>query len=133
MSAPKKVLPEITQFGADNGGARSVGFSIDDFSVLVRSSGEASNDDVLALARKLAGVAAPGRIFPGCGGCIRFDGNGLIWVLNKRESGWASHGYPYKSWDELFRYWGIKIIGHGTDQYGEWWDIDNAARAGELP
>jgi hypothetical protein len=53
--------------------------------------------------------------------CIRFDDRGRLWVLNKRETGWASFGVIMDGWDDLFRRYAVRITEHSTDECGSYW------------
>lgn len=53
-------------------------------------------------------------------GCIRFRGAEL-WLLNKRERGWASWGVRCAGWDDLFRHYAVTITEHGVDEFGQYW------------
>lgn len=52
--------------------------------------------------------------------CVRFRGAEL-WLLNKREGGWASWGVRCDGWDDLFRRYAVTITEHGTDEHGAYW------------
>lgn len=53
-------------------------------------------------------------------GCVRFRGAEL-WLLNKREGGWAAWGVRCVGWDDLFRRYAVTITEHGTDEHGAYW------------
>jgi hypothetical protein len=53
-------------------------------------------------------------------GCVRFRGSEL-WLLNRRETGWASWGMRCAGWDDLFRRYAVTITGHGIDEHGAYW------------
>lgn len=44
---------------------------------------------------------------------------GAVWLLNRREQGWASFGYRYESWQEVAKYhpW-LRPISVGVDETG---------------
>jgi hypothetical protein len=60
-------------------------------------------------------------------GYVRFDTRGGLWVLGKREHGFAAFGYRCDDWDDLFRRFNVRVTGHGTDVHGAWWSVENAA------
>ena len=60
-------------------------------------------------------------------GCVRFRGSEL-WLLNKRETGWASWGVRCAGWDDLFRCYAVMITEHGTDEHGAYWIASPEAR-----
>lgn len=66
---------------------------------------------------------APSRIF-GIGYVRMRDGS--VWMMNKRETGWASFAIRFESWDELFRHFGVIVTGNGADEHGAWWSVVNA-------
>lgn len=57
-------------------------------------------------------------------GCVRFASTGELWLLNKREDGFASFGVRLNGWDDLFRRYNVRITEHGTDRCGEWWTAE---------
>jgi hypothetical protein len=139
--------PALSFFGADNAGARACAFDVDGITVLVRHWDSRRNDDVAAIAAELARarsevsaktleVAAltarvraeegePARLLGT--GYVRFEG-GSIWVLNNRERGFGHFGYRFNNWDELFRLLDVKVTGHGQDEHGLWWSVENARK-----
>jgi hypothetical protein len=72
----------------------------------------------LELARALVPPAVPERLLGP--GCVRFRGTEL-WLLNKRETGWASWGVRCAGWDDLFRRYAVTITARGADEHGEFW------------
>ena len=61
-------------------------------------------------------------------GCVRFADDGRLWLLNRREGGWASWGVPCTGWDDLFRRYAVRITEHGTDEHGAYWITVPGAR-----
>ena len=62
-------------------------------------------------------------------GCVRFDSQGKLWLLNKRETGWSSFGVVLDGWDDLFRRYAVRITAHGADEHGMWWTAEPARAA----
>jgi len=58
-------------------------------------------------------------------GYVRFTSTGELWCLGKRETGWSAFGFRFNDWDELFRRFNVRVTGHGTDEHGEWWSVEN--------
>jgi hypothetical protein len=46
------------------------------------------------------------------------DPRGLWWVMNHREKGWGSFGYPHPSLVDVLAKWDVKIVGAGVDVHG---------------
>lgn len=59
-------------------------------------------------------------------GTVRFR-DGELWLLNRREGGWASWGVRLDSWDDLFRRYNVAVTVHGVDEHGTWWEVDHVA------
>lgn len=66
--------------------------------------------------------AKPARLFGP--GTVRFGESGALWLLSKREAGWASFGVLLDSWDDLFRRYDVRVTRHGEDEHGPWWEVD---------
>jgi hypothetical protein len=57
---------------------------------------------------------------------IRLDKNGILpsvkpnsfWLMNKQDTGWSSHGYPYPTLAMLLDEWDIELGAHGEDKHG---------------
>lgn len=68
-------------------------------------------------------------------GCVRFDTDGQLWMMNRAETGWASFGLCIGSWDELFRRFDAVVVEAKQDATGWYWVIEssraNAARRSE--
>ena len=60
-------------------------------------------------------------------GYIRFTEKGTMWLLSDRKNGWAAFGVICDSWDDLFRNYDVRVTGHGTDEFGLWWSVENFA------
>ena len=118
--------PELTLFSPDGSGGRLISFEFNGVRVSIHPRGVEQNEAALALAKKLSGAAAPNRLLRPT--VARFDGNGKIWLLNTREKGWSAFGFVFDSWDRLLREWDVKVTGHGADEFGEWWAVENQAR-----
>lgn len=65
-------------------------------------------------------------------GCVRFDEQGRLWLLNKRESGWASWGVICDGWDDLFRRYAVVITATGKDEHGLWWIAEPYTKGGAI-
>jgi len=143
-------MPEITKYMANGDGRRNSGYRTADnrFSVLVTPSDGADNEAGFDLATRLsvsdavaerlrdeatslrgkivAQKAEPARIMGK--GCVRFTTTGELWILNRREGGFASFGFRCDSWDELFRRWDVRVTEHGTDEHGAYWTVESMRR-----
>lgn len=65
----------------------------------------------------------PARLFGH--GFVRFDSAGQIWILSRREDGWASFGVMCDGWDDVFRRYDVKVTSHGVDKDGPWWAVES--------
>lgn len=74
-------------------------------------------------ARARLPPARPARLFGP--GFVRFDSAGQLWILSRREDGWASFGVVCDGWDDLFRRYDVKVTSHGADKDGPWWCVEN--------
>lgn len=74
-------------------------------------------------ARARLPPARPARLFGP--GFVRFDSAGQIWILSRREDGWASFGVMCDGWDDLFRRYDVKVTSHGVDKDGPWWAVES--------
>jgi hypothetical protein len=79
----------------------------------------------LERTRALVPPKAPIRIFDR--GFVRFDADKTLWLLGKRETGWASFGFRLDSWDDLFRRYDVRVVECGADEHGSWWAVENAS------
>lgn len=66
-------------------------------------------------------------------GTVRFDDKGRLYLMNKRESGWGSFALWIDGWDDLFRRYNVKVTGHGVDEAGAWWSVENYDSRKEQP
>lgn len=87
-------------------------------------SGERSEQVARDLVERLS-PRRPGARLLGPG-CLRFDAHGKLWLLGKRERGWAAFGVCVRDWDTAFRRFDMRITGHGTDETGEFWTAEPA-------
>lgn len=76
--------------------------------------------------RALVPPKVPARIM--ATGCVRFDERGGLWLLSKRETGWAAFGVWVSDWDNLFRRYNVRVTDHGTDATGPWWAVENCSK-----
>lgn len=79
----------------------------------------------LAKARALVPPEKPVRLLGT--GYVRLAG-GKVWLLGSREKGFGAFGYSFDSWDQLFRDFNVQITGHGEDEHGPWWSVENFKR-----
>lgn len=93
----------------------------------LRSEVERLTDELTLARAELATLKqlAPARLMGT--GYVRFTTAGAMWLLGKRESGWAAFGYRLADWDELFRRYNVRVTGHGTDEHGAWWSVENVS------
>lgn len=83
----------------------------------------ASAETALAEMRATLPPKSPARLLGR--GHVRFDSDGTLWLMNKLESGWSSFGLRFSSWDEVFRRFNVRVVGHGEDEDGPWWAVEN--------
>jgi hypothetical protein len=84
---------------------------------------EAECATLRAKVRELKGETPTTLMGPGT---VRFTRGGDLWILNKRETGWASFGFRLDGWDELFRRFKVVVTEHGVDEHGAYWIVSNA-------
>lgn len=77
----------------------------------------------LAKARAQIPPTRPSQIM--CRGYVRADVSGALWLLSKRETGWAAFGYCFRDWDELFRRWNVRVVETGADEHGPFVAVEN--------
>jgi hypothetical protein len=77
----------------------------------------------LAFANSRVAPKAPARLLGP--GFVRFTESGELWLLGKRETGWAAFGFRCDSWDDLFRRYDVRVTAHGSDEHGMWWKCEN--------
>lgn len=70
------------------------------------------------------------RLLPGQQGCIRFDGNGQVWLLNRPDKGWGEYGYSYPSWPHLMRRWALVVVRLDCDAHGPFAVVESPRVAG---
>lgn len=135
--------PEITRYGEGQNQTRACSFDLDGITVLVRPISPDDNERALAIARELAGAREtlaevrrarpaprkPARIF--ADGCVRFDSDGTLWLLSGCEKGWGAFGYWFRSRDDLFREFDVRVKSHGVDAVGAYWMVGNQPVAAE--
>lgn len=56
-------------------------------------------------------------------GVIRIAKDGCCWIMNHKDTGWASYGMYYSTMKKLIFDWNIEITGHGSDQYSVYYTI----------
>jgi hypothetical protein len=49
---------------------------------------------------------------------LRCASNGTWWALDKRETGWASFGYPFSFLGDALDNFGAELVGCGRDEHG---------------
>jgi len=136
---------EITMYAGNGRGERTSSYHTADhrFEVAVHPSEAADNEAAFALATRLAvseaeaevaqqiiadlrsriveQKAEPARLMGE--GCVRFTSTGELWILNRRDGGFASFGFRCDSWDDLFRRYDVRVTGTGTDEHGMYWTV----------
>ena len=75
-----------------------------------------------AIARAALPPKSPARLLGP--GYVRFSPRGEVWLLGNREKGWASFGFLFSGWDELFRRWDGRVTEYGVDEHGPWWKVE---------
>jgi len=45
------------------------------------------------------------------------DARGVWWVMNRRETGWSSYGYPHPTLADVLDKWAVRIVGGGVDEH----------------
>lgn len=141
---------KVTEYAVLPGGSRRRAVEIDGITVMVephdddeaarRLADELSNyrETAAALMTELAAakkpvVARKMRLMGPAHVRMSPRGDGRIFMLNKREGkpsrGFGEFGFEFDGWDSLFRTWNVVVIGHGTDEHGEFWEVDNALEA----
>lgn len=87
-------------------------------------------DDVARLERRLAvEVPPPSPARIGRGGVVRFRGAEL-WLLARRDKGWAEFGVLVRDWDDLFRRYNVRVTEHGADDAGPFWRVEPCGEPG---
>lgn len=57
-------------------------------------------------------------------GMVRFDEAGVLWLLDPVKQ-WRGMGVRCAGWDDLFRCYAVRVTGHGADERGPWWTVEN--------
>lgn len=138
----------VTVYGASPSRGRAAGFAAHGVRVLVTPDGPEQNEAAFETACRMSRAAveverltgevehwkgrvrvqdAPPTRIMGTG-YVRHDGT-HVWLLSRRERGFGAFGFRLDSWDELFRHWGVRVTGHGEDEHGPWWSVENARAA----
>jgi hypothetical protein len=141
----------VTTYGVPGSAGRASSFSVDGCEVLVRpveTAGDGTEtafgiacglararaeihrmkEELSTAASEIANLRA--KVTPPRGarllgkGCVRFR-NGHPIILNSRKEGWSAFGFEVESWDDLFRRWDVAVTCHGSDEVGEWWEVEN--------
>ena len=72
--------------------------------------------------RALVPPKHPARLFGP--GMARFDSQGALWLLDPVKQ-WSGMGVRCAGWDDLFRCYAVRVTGHGFDEHGPWWTVEN--------
>lgn len=56
----------------------------------------------------------------------REDEEGRVWLMGRREGGWAEFGYPYRTWGALLASWDVSVGARGRDENGTYFNISPA-------
>jgi hypothetical protein len=136
-------VSEVSEYMQNAQGGRARSFDFDGVRVLVTPpDGEAdgrARDVVNALRESAATIARLERelaqaraLIPPkkatrllTAGPVRQDERGGLWLLSKRETGWAAFGYQLGTWDNLFRHYDVEVYEAGTDKHGPYWMVRN--------
>lgn len=62
---------------------------------------------------------------------VREDEQGRVWLMNRREGGWAEFGHPYKTWGALLAAWDVTVGARGRDGHGVYFEVTSAEREAE--
>lgn len=138
MSGVDKQLPEIHAYMPTSNGGRNRSFEIDGVKVMVSAheddergmavavflaNAPAVIEDLRAEVQRLRAEVPPRDPVRLLGpGCVRFR-DGKLWLLNKRETGWASFGLQLSGWDDLFRRFNVVVTDRGSDAFGDFWTV----------
>lgn len=62
---------------------------------------------------------------PFMSGVVRLDpSRGDYWMMNRKEQGWSSFGYPYKSFADIVTKWAVDIAAtRKSDEHGMYWEF----------
>lgn len=60
---------------------------------------------------------------------IREDEQGRVWLLSRRDGGWAEFGLPYDSWADLLLDWELVVERWSSDEHGRYYTVSKAQAA----
>jgi hypothetical protein len=65
------------------------------------------------------------RVSPFTSGIVRLDiTRGDYWIMNRKEKGWSSYGYPFKSLVDIVNKWAVDIDAtRKSDEHGLYWEF----------
>lgn len=61
----------------------------------------------------------------------REDERGRVWLMNRREGGWAEFGYPHETWGALLAAWDVTVGSRGRDEHGVYFEVTPTEAEGE--
>ena len=76
----------------------------------------------VAKLRALVPPKQPARLFGPA--MARFDAVGSLWLIDPVKQ-WRGMGVRCAGWDDLFRCYAVRVTGHGSDESGPWWTVEN--------
>lgn len=76
----------------------------------------------VAKLRALVPPKQPTRLFGPA--MARFDAAGALWLIDPVKQ-WRGMGVRCAGWDDLFRCYAVRVTGHGSDESGPWWTVEN--------
>lgn len=134
---------KIHEYMANSSGARCRGFDLLGFSVRVEACNDndaAQKEFTTALSTALSELEAArcenaelrcripekGAVKLMGPGYVRFQ-NGNLWLLGKRETGWAAWGVRLQDWDDLFRQFDVRVSAVDTDEFGPYVVVEPTA------
>lgn len=138
------MTPEIKTFMPTANGGRRRAFTIDGVKVFVEPTEDdergravaeflGSAHDVIEALRaevaKLRAVVPPKAAARLLGPAVVRMRGGDVWILNRADGGWAEFGFRAGSWDDIFRRFDVRVVGHGRDSHGEFWSVEPCAAA----
>jgi hypothetical protein len=131
--------PKLSEYMPTQNGGRRRSFKIDGIEVYIEPCEDdarglalaeflASASDVIEGLRRqvseLSAAAPPNQARLLGPGVVRMRRKEL-WLMNRREEGWASFGILVGTWDELFRRYDVRVTGHGRDETSEYWTVES--------
>lgn len=138
-------MPKIAEYARVANGGRRRSFEVDGFTVMIEPH---ENDRAAAALAETLADAIPSMLVMRAEintlrakmpperpvqllgpGCVRMR-NGELWLLNRRDQGWASWGVRCAGWDDLFRRFNVVVTEHGDDEHGPYWTVHNAKQEG---